>query len=125
MLLLSRFIVQGHSMEPTLRQGQAILVSSIPFLFSEPKIDDIVLIRHSDKRSASRISSQRLQQTRRFWTGQNDEGSKFLIKRIARIDMSADGEKYFVSGDNREDSMDSRRLGWILKKDIIGKVVSS
>ena len=93
MLLLSRFIISGHSMEPTLQQGQNVLVSSIPYLFVKPKIDDMVLIRHEENR--------------------------FLIKRITKID----GEKYFVGGDNKKDSMDSRRFGWILKKDIVGKVV--
>ena len=131
MLFFSRFTISGHSMEPTLWQGQTVLASSIPYLFSKPKIGDIVLIRHSgnpDLSEASKISSQNLQRVRRFWTrrvpdgnpsSQNDEGSRFFIKRITKID----GEKYFVSGDNEKDSMDSRRFGWIEKKDILGKVI--
>jgi len=92
MFFLSRFTISGHSMEPTLSQGQTVLASFIPFLFSKPKVDDIVAFR---------------------------KGEKMFIKRISKIN----GEKYFVSGDNKEDSMDSRRFGWILKKDIVGKVV--
>ncbi len=95
MLLLSRFIIQGHSMEPNILQGQTILVSSIPYLFFKPKIGDIVVIKNN----------------------------KYLVKRIARIDPSADGERYFVSGDNKKDSMDSRKLGWISREDIVGKVI--
>lgn len=132
MLLLSRFKISGHSMEPTLLQGQTVLVSNIPYLLFKPKIGDIVLIRHSGKRSAPRISSQNLQRARRFWTrrvpygnpsSQNDEGNRFLIKRITKIDPSVDGEKYIVSGDNKKDSLDSRIFGWISKKDILGKVI--
>jgi len=118
-------------MEPTLQQGQDVLVSSTPYLFVKPKIDDIVLIRHSGKRrmSASRISpSPSPSPIGRGYgvrvSGQYEEESyKFLIKRITKIDPSADGEKYFVSGDNKKDSMDSRRFGWILIKDIVGKVI--
>lgn len=79
-------------MESTLLQGQSVLVSSIPFLFSKPKIGDIVAIRKSDK---------------------------VFIKRITKIH----GDKYFVSGDNKKDSLDSREFGFVEKKDILGKVV--
>jgi len=107
-------------MEPKILQGQTVLASSIPYLFSRPRVGDIVLIRHSgDQAQPETPESLPLNVDRRFWTGQNDEESKFLIKRISKID----GEKYFVSGDNKKDSMDSRRFGWILKKDIIGKVI--
>ena len=32
-------------------------------------------------------------------------------------------DKYFVQGDNKNDSLDSRRLGRISKRQIIGKVI--
>jgi phage repressor protein C with HTH and peptisase S24 domain len=42
-----------------------------------------------------------------------------FIKRVARFENG----KVSVIGDNRRDSYDSRKFGFILKKDIIGKVV--
>lgn len=83
-------------MEPTISQGQTVLVSAVPYLFSKPKIGDIVAFKKNEK---------------------------VFIKRINKIDPSADGEKYFVSGDNKNDSFDSRRFGWITKENILGKVV--
>lgn len=44
---------------------------------------------------------------------------RYYIKRVAQI---KDNE-YFVTGDNKKESVDSRRFGWIDKKDIIGKVI--
>ena len=41
------------------------------------------------------------------------------IKRIERIN----GEKFFVLGDNSNDSLDSRDFGWIPKNIILGKVI--
>jgi len=79
-------------MEPTIQNGQTVLVSSIPYFFSKPKIGDVVAFK---------------------------KDNKVLIKRIGKID----GKKYFVSGDNKEDSMDSRKFGWLTKKDILGKVI--
>jgi len=95
MLLLSRFKIIGHSMEPTILQGQTVLVSLIPYLFSKPKINDIVALRER-------------------------KSGKVFIKRIVKVDR----EKYFVSGDNKKDSMDSRRFGWINKEEIVGKVIT-
>lgn len=44
---------------------------------------------------------------------------KVLIKRLVKID----NEKYFVRGDNAKDSLDSRRIGWVSRKEILGKVI--
>lgn len=44
---------------------------------------------------------------------------KYIIKRIKKID----GGRFFVVGDNKKESTDSRKFGWIGKKDILGKVV--
>ena len=89
MLLLGRFKVFGHSMEPVLNESSVIVTSSIPYFFSLPKINDIVVFRK--------------------------EG-KMMIKRVRK----RNGNKYFVAGDNKSDSL---KIGWIEKRDIMGKVV--
>ena len=90
-MLLSKIRIVGHSMEPTLIEGQTVLVSNIPYLFSKPKIDEIITFKKK----------------------------KIFVKRIFKIN----GKKYFVKGDNEKDSFDSRKLGWINKKEIVGKVI--
>jgi len=42
-----------------------------------------------------------------------------MVKRVGRTN----GSRVFVVGDNRESSIDSRQLGWIDKKDILGKLI--
>lgn len=93
MLFLSRFRVDGHSMQPTISPNQTILVSSVPYFFALPKIDDIIACEKS---------------------------GKVLIKRITKITSKG----YIVSGDNIRDSMDSRKLGVIKRKAILGKVIA-
>lgn len=41
------------------------------------------------------------------------------IKRIEK----KKGDRYFLIGDNRKESIDSRKFGWMDEKDIIGKVI--
>ena len=91
-MLLTKLKIRGHSMEPFLKIDQTVLVSSIPFIFSGPKIGDVIVFKFKNK---------------------------FYIKRIA----NKKNTKYFLTGDNKEDSLDSKKIGWIEKKDIIGKVI--
>lgn len=81
-------------MEPTLRFGSTILVSTIPYLFSKPKIGDIVLAQLKGEK-------------------------KYIIKRISKVE----NQKYFLTGDNKEDSLDSKQLGWFERKQILGEVI--
>ncbi|HUD09365.1 MAG TPA: S26 family signal peptidase [Patescibacteria group bacterium] len=41
------------------------------------------------------------------------------IKRITKINQ----EKYFLAGDNQQDSLDSRKFGLISRQKILGKVI--
>lgn len=44
---------------------------------------------------------------------------RFILKRIEEIE----GGRYFLIGDNPAESTDSRKLGWIAGKNILGRVV--
>jgi nickel-type superoxide dismutase maturation protease len=92
MLLLTKFKVIGHSMEPGIKNGEIVLASSLFYLFKNPQIGDIVAFK--------------------------DTG-KILIKRIMNISKG----KYFLEGDNRKDSLDSRKFGLVPKQKILGKVI--
>ena len=82
-------------MEPTLKDGEVVLVNRLSYLYQSPQKGDIVACK-------------------------NPNDGKILIKRIDRVEES----KYFVVGDNAKDSRDSRGFGMIDKNKIIGKVMS-
>jgi signal peptidase I len=42
---------------------------------------------------------------------------KFFVKRITK----SKNQKYFLEGDNKSDSLDSRGFGWISRNEILGK----
>jgi nickel-type superoxide dismutase maturation protease len=94
MTILSRFKIHGHSMEPTLKPNDEVLVSSLSYFFTSPKRNDIVAFK-------------------------DPRDNKVLIKRITKIET----KKIFVQGDNKKHSTDSREFGMIEKKAIIGKVI--
>lgn len=92
MLLLSKFKISGHSMEPLLLHGDKILTTNLFYLFKSPQINDIVVFRNDDR---------------------------VFVKRIKKIK----DDKYFVSGDNQNDSLDSKDFGEIFKIQILGKFI--
>ena len=97
MLILRRrtaFVVDGDSMSPGLASGNKVLVD--PRAAIAVAVGDIVLARHPYK------------QTTR------------LIKRVTEISESGD---YFLTGDNPDESTDSRTFGPVRADTIIGKVV--
>lgn len=81
-------------MLPVFEDGQIIFVNRLAYLFHAPQKNDIIAL--IDPRD-----------------------SKILIKRIAKIK----GKLYFVQGDNKIHSTDSREFGMIKRKSIVGKVL--
>ena len=49
MILVNRFRLEGHSMEPSLKNGDEIVATNIFYLFKKPKINDIVVIKRNSK----------------------------------------------------------------------------
>lgn len=80
-------------MSPTLKPGETVFTSPLPYWFKQPNTEDLIAcVDPRDKR--------------------------VLIKRIEKIVKG----KYFVRGDNLNASTDSRVFGMIERQDIIGKV---
>ena len=70
---IARFKISGHSMEPLIKNGQTVLVSSIPYFFSKPKIGDIVAIRKEEKVFVKRIF--KIDKEKYFVKGDNEKDS--------------------------------------------------
>jgi signal peptidase I len=109
--------VQGNSMEPTLDEGQRLLVSKAYWLVGDIKDNDIVVIK-------------------------NPVEDEVIIKRVYKsageaVDLAMVPDSWdvtqgnyivpegtiYVIGDNVEVSQDSRHYGPFELKDVLGKVV--
>ena len=135
-ILLRSFVVtpvqvSGSSMDTTLKDGQIMLLDKISYRFEEIKRFDIVVIKENDSYIIKRViglPGEKLlykddvlyindKETKENFKNQKTED--FNIKDLGYEKIPNDC--YFVLGDNRKVSLDSRIIGCIKKEDILGK----
>lgn len=129
-----RTVVSGSSMQPTLNNGDNLIVDKLTYRFQEPERFDIIVFPYQDgtyyikriiglpgetvridEEGSIYINGERLQESY----------GKEVIKNpgCAIKEITLDDDSYFVLGDNRNKSMDSRdkRVGLIRREAILGK----
>jgi len=96
---VSRYVVDGPSMEPAYRKGDRLLVNRLAYLRSEPRIGDVVVLRDPE------------------------EHTRLLIKRVAAAPAGSlpAPRHVYVLGDNAAESRDSRHFGPVDDSLIIGR----
>ena len=133
------FIVKGESMVPNLQSGDYLIVDELSFRIVNPKRGDVIVLKYplDDKqRFIKRIiglPGETVNIKNSKITITKDDKSLVLDEKkyLPNVSGSTDGNinitlgnnKYFVLGDNRQFSYDSRKWGVLPKEDIIGKAI--
>jgi len=128
--------VSGHSMEPNFQNGDYILTNKIIYKMAEPQRGDIVIFKSPTNKDIDYIKrviglpgeTVMLKDQRFYINGNLLEERYEYNKPVFGGSFLKDGveiivpeDHYFVSGDNRPGSSDSREFGPISKYDFIGK----
>ncbi|HUM36822.1 MAG TPA: signal peptidase I [Anaerolineae bacterium] len=128
-----RYQVLSVSMEPTLHEGQYLLISKASYWFHEPERGDILVVKplNGDKNSIPLI--KRLiglpgdtveARDGRIWINGVAINETYVSGPLAYADRWTLGpDEYFLLGDNRNNSSDSHSWGPLPRENIIGKAV--
>ncbi len=131
------FFVQGFSMSPNFEDGDYLIVDEITYRFQDPQRGEIIVFKYPknpSQRYIKRIvglpgetvdiSDGKVMIFNGKELIQLDE-EEYLssdIETLGNIRVELSGEEFFVLGDNRNFSSDSRRWGTVPRRYIIGKV---
>ena len=125
--------VEGQSMAPTLADQDRLIVNKLVYRLSAPRRSDIVMLYYPlnpDKSFVKRVIAEEGDQVRivdgRVFVNEIPLGDDYVPQEFRSHDdwgpqVIPEGY-YFVMGDHRNNSSDSRHWGMVPKKYIIGKV---
>lgn len=130
-----RYVVDGASMEPNFHNSEFLIVSRVNYLLGEPQLGDIVVFHFPDNTNEDYIKrvigvpgdTVEIRDTQVYVNGQ--ELYEPYINEPCSAGNCPDSiwqlapDEFFMMGDNRNRSSDSRIFGPVNRQFIIGEVV--
>ncbi|KPJ55381.1 hypothetical protein AMJ47_00745 [Parcubacteria bacterium DG_72] len=134
--LFQPFFVRGQSMDPSFEHGDYLIIDEITYRFRDPERGEVIVFKFpydSSQKFIKRIiglPGETIEVTEGKIIIYQESGPVVLDESDYVADFTGSDikvkladDEYFVMGDNRDFSFDSRKFGPITRKNIIGKVV--
>lgn len=132
--LVQPFLVSGASMAPNFSDGNYLLIDEITYRFREPERGEVIVFRYPSDKSLFFIKriiglpGERVRaQSGQIFVSNNGTEMKLKedylpagFKSSDNFDITLSADQYFVLGDNRYHSFDSRNWGAVDRENIIG-----
>lgn len=136
--IVQPFFVRGASMEPNFHDGEYLVVDQLSYRFREPKRGEVIVFRYPQDHSqffikriaglpgddVQVVDGHVVIRNSSYPTGvQLDEGQYLSpdVRTGGQMDVHLGDNEYFVLGDNRPASSDSRSWGVVNRDEIIGR----
>lgn len=138
--LFQPFIVKGSSMEPNYRSGDYLIIDELSYNFKDPQRGEVIVFEYPldpvnkyIKRIIA-LPGETIQiENGKILINQTEEVDESLYLSSENIDkwsvnnnygpLTLKENEYFVLGDNRNYSSDSRRWGILPQENIIGRML--
>lgn len=131
-LLVQNFLVEGPSMSPNLADSEFLLVNKLSYLTEDPQRGDVIVFRsprNPDEDLVKRVvglpnDEVEIRGGQVYVNGHVVDESSYFAGSIGRntSPRRVPEDSYFVMGDNRLQSRDSRDIGSVPRASIVGQV---
>lgn len=128
--LIGRYRIDGSSMNPTLLDGEYLIINNVTYVLDEPEQGDIVVFRHPRNelnliKRVVGVSGDHVEiNSGTVWVNGEAQEEPFIADSpnySGSWDVPAG--QYFVLGDNRNNSSDSHSWGYLPEENLLGKAM--
>lgn len=138
MFIAQPFIVSGASMENTFHTGEYLIVDQITYHLEEPERGDVVIFRYPKdpaKFFIKRViglpgdtvdisgNTVTISNESKGYSQVLDEPYIKSMAKNTQLTETLGAREYFVMGDNRDQSSDSRTWGVLQREEIVGRAL--
>jgi len=131
------FFVRGQSMEPNFYQGDYLIIDELSYQFRAPQRGEVIVFKYPNDPSQRYIKriiglpgeTVKIQEGKVFIEQDGEIQALDELAYLSQfsqtlgdVQMTLDKNDYFVLGDNRSVSADSRRWGVLPEENIVGRV---
>ncbi|MBI4098494.1 MAG: signal peptidase I [Candidatus Magasanikbacteria bacterium] len=133
------FIVHGASMAPNFYENEYLIIDEISYRFKEPARGDIVVLRNPRKeeefflkRVIAMPGERVVVRDSQVFLAKDKDATLIVLQESyipsreftpGTVDVTLGDNEYYVLGDNRDASLDSRIFGPIPGENIVGRVL--
>ncbi len=130
--LIQPFYVKGASMEPNFHNYEYLIIDEISYRFNEPERGDVVVLRNPQMRTQFFIKriiglpseTVEIKNHGVYINGEKLDESPYLDESTFTYgtqELALHDNEYFLLGDNRSESLDSRVFGAVPSEEFIGR----
>lgn len=133
------FFVSGASMEPNFKEGDYLVVDELSYFLRQPQRGEVIVFKYPQNPSQYYIKrivglpneTLEIKDGEIFITKANGKEAEkvdetlylpYFFETSGLVKLTLNKNQYFVLGDNRQASLDSRKFGPLSDKYIIGRV---
>lgn len=136
--LIQPFYVKGASMEPNFHDYEYLIIDEVSYRLNQPQRGEVVVVRNPNERSQYFIkriiglpgetieikNGQVIIYNDDYPAGIELDESAYLLAEVktqGRDYLKLESDQYYLLGDNRTSSLDSRLFGPLSRDDIVGR----